>query len=56
MSRIVRITAWRVLARSQPRPYKEHSAWTLVGVTPGALVVAIAVSLVLGLFLGVTVR
>ena len=56
MSRLVRVTAWRVLARREMRPFDAPAPWSVIGVTPGTLVVAVAVALVIGLALGATVR
>ena len=55
MSRVLRVTSWRILARHS-RPYVEPEKWATLGFRPGVVIVAVVLSLIAGLVLGFGVR
>jgi len=55
VSRVIRLTPWRILTR-HARPYVEPERWSTLGVRPGALIVAVGLALVIGLLIGASVR
>ena len=55
MSRVIRLTPWRILTRHS-RPYVEPGKWSTLGFRPGIVIVAVGLALVTGILLGATVR
>ena len=55
MSRVIRLTPWRILTR-HARPYVEPEKWSTLGVRPAGLVLTVVVALLVGLLVGTTVR
>ena len=53
MSRVIRLTSWRILTRHS-RPYVEPEKWATLGFRPAVVIVAVALSFLGGLVLGAT--